>query len=122
MNLASIALLGTQAVLGLVGVGVGGAKVTHQEGQVEDFQRFGYPQWFRVVTGVVEISAGIGLIVGLLWRPEIAWVGGLLLSGVMSGAVVTHIRTGDPPAKTVVPAVLFTLTAGLLTLRYFRLV
>lgn len=119
MTLANVALLGFQAVLGLVGLGVGGAKVTHQEDQVEDFQRFGYPQWFRIVTGLVEIGAGIGLLVGLLWRPELAWVGGLLLSSVMVGAVVTHIRTGDPPSKTAIPAVLFLLTAGLLTIRYF---
>ena len=119
MTFGNAAILGFQAVLGLVGLGVGGAKVTHQEDQVEDFQRFGYPQWFRIVTGLVEIGAGIGLLVGLLWRPELAWVGGLLLSGVMVGAVVTHIRTGDPPSKTAIPAVLFLLTAGLLTIRYF---
>lgn len=119
MTFGNVAILGFQAVLGLVGLGVGGAKVTHQEDQVEDFQRFGYPQWFRVVTGLVEIGAGIGLLMGLLWRPELAWVGGLLLSGVMVGAVVTHIRSGDPPSKTAIPAVLFLLTAGLLTIRYF---
>ena len=119
MTVGNVAILGFQAVLGLVGLGVGGAKVTHQEDQVEDFQRFGYPQWFRIVTGLVEIGAGIGLLVGLLWRPELAWVGGLLLSGVMVGAVMTHIRTGDPPSKTAIPAALFVLTAGLLTIRYF---
>ena len=119
MTVANVAILGFQALLGLVGLGVGGAKVTHQEDQVEDFQRFGYPQWFRIVTGLVEIGAGIGLLMGLLWRSELAWVGGLLLSGIMIGAVVTHIRTGDPPSKTAIPAVLFLLTAGLLTIRYF---
>jgi len=119
MTVASVAVLGFQAVLGFVGLGVGGAKVTHQENQIEEFRRFGYPQWFRVVTGLVEVVAGIGLIAGLLWRPEFAWVGGLLLSSVMVGAVVTHVRTGDPPSKTVVPAILFLLTGGLLTLRYF---
>lgn len=118
MTLVSLALLGSQAVLGFVGLGVGGAKVTHQEDQVEDFQRFGYPRWFRIVTGIVEIMAGIGLLAGLLWWPELAWGGGLLLSGVMIGAVVTHIRAGDPLSKTAVPAVLFVLTAGLLALRY----
>jgi|AntDeeMinimDraft_4_1070355.scaffolds.fasta_scaffold01156_4 uncharacterized membrane protein YphA (DoxX/SURF4 family) len=119
MTFANVAIFGFQVLLGLVGLGVGGAKVTHQEDQVEDFQRFGYPQWFRIVTGLVEISAGIGLLVGLLWRPELAWGGGLLLSGVMIGAVVTHIRTGDPPSKTAVPAVLLLLSAGLLAIRYF---
>lgn len=120
MNLASIAILGPQAVLGLIGLGVGGAKITHQDDQIEEFQRYGYPQWFRVVTGILEIGGGIGLLVGLLWRPELWWAGGLLLSGVMAGAVATHIRVGDPPSKTTVPAVLFALTAGLLVARHLH--
>lgn len=118
MNPANVALLGSQAVLGLVGLGVGGAKVTHQEDQVEEFQRFGYPQWFRIATGVVEIGSGIGLIGGLLWRPELAFVGGVLFCGVMAGAVLTHIRIGDPPSTTAVPAVVCSLTVALLTYRY----
>lgn len=118
MNLGHIAILGAQVVLGLVGLAVGAAKVTHQDDQVEDFQRFGYPQWFRVATGIVEISAGVALIAGLLWLPQLTAAGGLLLSSVMVGAVLTHIRTGDPPTKTVVPAILFVFTAGLLTIRY----
>lgn len=118
MSGVTVALLGAQALLGLVGVGAGGAKVTHQESQVTEFRRFGYPQWFRVGTGVVEVLAGIGLLAGLLWRPELGWAGGLLLGGVLAGAVLTHVRTGDPPSKTAVPAVLLALTAGLLALRY----
>ena len=119
MTFGNVAILGFQAVLGLVGLGVGAAKVTHQEDQVEEFRRFGYPQWFRIVTGLGEIGAGIGLLVGLLWWPELAWVGGLLLSGVMIGAVITHIRTDDPPSKTAIAAILCHLTAGLLTVHYF---
>lgn len=118
MSLANIAVLGSQALLGLVGVGAGGAKVTHQEDQIKEFQRYGYPQWFRVLTGVLELGAGIGLLVGLLWQPELSLVGGLLLSGVMVGAVVTHLRIGDPPSKTAVPASIFVLTVALLAYRY----
>jgi hypothetical protein len=61
------------------------------------------------------------LIAALLWLPELALAGGLLLSSVMVGAVVTHLRTGDPPSKAAVPAMLFVLTAGLLAIRYLLL-
>lgn len=118
MTLGNVALVGSQALLGLVGLAAGGAKVTHQDDQVEDFQRFGYPQWFRIGTGLIEIGAGAGLIAGLLWRPELALAGGLLFAAVLGGAVLTHIRTGDPPLKAAVPAILFALIAGLLTFRY----
>lgn len=121
MNLPTVAILGSQAVLGLVGFGVGGAKITRHQDQVEDFQRFGYPQWFRIVTGVVEIGAGIGLIAGLLWLPGLTLAGGLLMSSVMGGAVVTHLRTGDPPSKTAVPATLLIFTVGLLAIRYLSI-
>ncbi|WP_232701245.1 DoxX family protein [Halobacterium wangiae] len=121
MNLSTVAILGSQAVLGLVGVGVGGAKVTHREDQVEAFQRFGYPQWARIGTGVVEIGAGAGLLAGLLWSPGLTLVGGVLLSTVLAGAVVTHLRTGDSPSKTAVPATLLVLTAGLLAVRFLSI-
>lgn len=121
MNLPTVAILSFQAVLGLVGLVVGGAKVTRQEDQVEAFQRFGYPQWFRIITGFVEIGAGAGLLAGLMWLPGLTLAGGLLLSSVMVGAVVTHLRTGDPPSKTVVPATLFGLTVSLLAIRYLSI-
>ncbi|MFC6616193.1 DoxX family protein [Halopenitus salinus] len=114
MSLGGIALVGSQATLGLAGLAVGGAKVTHQEDQVDDFQRFGYPQWFRVATGIIEILSGIGLLAGLVWHPGLALVGGLLLSGVMVGAIITHVHIGDPLSKTAVPAFLLALTAALL--------
>lgn len=118
MSLANIAVLGSQTILGLVGVGIGGAKVTHRDDQIDEFQRYGYPQWFRVLTGSLEISAGIGLLVGLLGQPELSVLGGLLLSGVMVGAVVTHLRIGDPPSKAAVPALVFALTVALFTYRF----
>ncbi|WP_407075693.1 DoxX family protein [Natronococcus wangiae] len=95
----------------------GDAKVSHQDEQIEEFQRYGYPQWFRVLTGLLEIGAGIGLLVGLLWRPELSLAGGLLLGGDMAGAVVTHVRISNPLSKTAVPGVIFALTMGLLTHR-----
>jgi uncharacterized membrane protein YphA (DoxX/SURF4 family) len=35
---------------------------------VADFQRFGLPN-LRVLTGVLEMLGGVGLLVGLKWRP-----------------------------------------------------
>lgn len=118
MSIANVAVLGSQAAVGLVGLAVGGAKVTDRRGQVEAFQRYGYPPWFRRVTGVVEIGSGIGLIAGLLWRPELALVGGVLFAGVMAGAVLTHVRVGDSPSKTAIPGAVFVLTVASLAYRY----
>lgn len=119
MNSASAVLFGTQALLGLVGLAVGGAKVTSRDEQVAEFHRFGYPQWLRVGIGIVEVGAGAGLLAGLVWRPGVALAGGLLFGCVLAGAAVTQVRSGDPPSKTAVPVGLLVLTAGLLAIRYF---
>jgi uncharacterized membrane protein YphA (DoxX/SURF4 family) len=117
MSVASIAIAGTQTVVGLVGLLAGGAKVTHQEQQVDEFERYGYPQWFRIVTGLTEVFAGILLLAGLLWRPEASLVGGIVFSTAMVGAVVTHLRINDPLQKIGVPVVLLVLTVGLLAVQ-----
>lgn len=118
MSAGTFAASGLQALLGLVGVVVGGVKVAGREDQVEEFQRFGYPQWFRTVTGTIEVTAGLALVAGFLWLPELALAGGVLLGGVMAGAVVTHLRVGDPVVTWAAPAVLFVLAIALLALQY----
>lgn len=49
-----------------------------------DYARWGYPEWFHYVTGVLELSAA-ALIV---WQP-MRWAGLLLAFSVMCGALAT---------------------------------
>lgn len=118
MSLETVATSGVQAVVGLIGVGVGGVKVTGQDDQIEEFQRYGYPQWFRIVTGGVEVVAGIALLAGIVWLPEFALAGGVLFTGVMAGAVLTHLRISDPLSKVAIPAILLIVTIILLAQLY----
>lgn len=46
-----------QAILGLMFLMAGLMKLGAKQ-RVEMFQHYGYPQWFRVVTGIVEIVGG----------------------------------------------------------------
>ena len=119
MSLVTIAVSGLQAVLGLVGLVVGGVKVAGQEDQVDEFRRYGYPQWFRIGTGIVEISAGVALLAGIVWVPVLALVGGVLLAGVMGGAILTHLRISDPLSKIAVPTVLLLGTLALIAELYY---
>src|SRR5882757_3192435 len=64
----------------------GGNKLAGNEQMVGMFQAIGIGQWFRYVTGSLEIIGGL-----LLFVPSLAGVGGLLLTGVMTGAVATHL-------------------------------
>ena len=52
---------------------------------IRDFQRWGYPDWLRIVVGVAElISAALLLI------PRLAGYGAIIFGIVMLGAIFTH--------------------------------
>jgi uncharacterized membrane protein YphA (DoxX/SURF4 family) len=59
-----------------------------------EFERFGLPH-LRVLTGVLEIVAGVGLVVGLWWPLALRLsAGGLAL--LMVAALAARWRVGDP--------------------------
>jgi putative oxidoreductase len=63
---------------------------------VDLFAQIGLGQWFRVVTGVVEVTGAVALLV-----PGLASIGALWLGGTMVGAVATHVfvlHTSPVPA------------------------
>jgi uncharacterized membrane protein YphA (DoxX/SURF4 family) len=93
--------------LGGVMLLAGGTKLAGTNEHVESFERWGYPQWFRVLTGAVEVTGGFGLLLGRS-RPRLATLGGTLVAGTMLGALYTHLlRVRDPPAVAARPGVLF---------------
>ena len=53
---------------------------------VQIFAQIGIGQWFRIVTGVVEIIGAFALV-----YPGLASIGGLWLGGTMVGAVAIHL-------------------------------
>lgn len=69
-----------------------------------DFESWGYPLWFMYVVGAWEVIGAV-----LLFLPSMRFYGALLLSIDMLGAVITVIRSGQPP-KAIFPAVLLILT------------
>lgn len=109
-----------QGLLGLIMLAAGIAKLTDIDLVVEDFDRYGYPEWFRFVTGGIEIFGGLGLLVGLVFAPILAVLGGVLIVATMAGAILTHLfRVDDPLWRFVGPAIY--LTAGLLVTRFHLL-
>lgn len=102
-------LTGLQGLVGAAMVLSGATKLAGA--QVEEFERYGYPQWLRVATGGMEVSGGLGLLAGLR-RPTLAVGGGALVSVTMIGAAFTHlVRARDPPVRAIPATVLFGLAA-----------
>lgn len=78
---------------------------------VEHFTHWGYPIWFMYVTGLVETSAAVLLLI-----PKTRFYGAVLIGCTMLGAVVTHLRVGEM-ARLPVPIVMLALAAFVATRR-----
>ena len=84
---------GLRALLTLVFVGAGGAKLAGVPMMVESFEAIGFGQGFRYFTGLVEVT-----VAALLWWPNRQAIGAALLGATMVGAVLTHWLIIGPSA------------------------
>lgn len=80
----------------------GFSKIFGVKAQVSAFDHLGLPQWFRLVTGFVQIIGVLALILGI-WHPMWAAFGGLWLAVTMFFGVIAHMRVKDS-LKSSVPA------------------
>ena len=64
----------------------GGSKLAGAPAMVAMFDAIGIGQWFRYVTGTIEVGSAIALLV-----PSLAPYGALALAATMTGAVFTHL-------------------------------
>jgi putative oxidoreductase len=94
----------------LLFIGAGGAKLAGTAVMVDLFAKVGLGQWFRYFTGLLEVGAGIGLLLS-----RFAFYAAVLLAVVMAGAFIAHVTVlGSSPAA---PLVLFVLTGVIAYLR-----
>ena len=66
----------------------------------EEFREYGLPEWARWVVGTLKLTFAALLIVGLI-LPEVTPIAAAGMGLLMIGAVVAHLRVGDPLAKSV---------------------
>src|SRR5438094_8968876 len=85
----------------------GGSKLSGVAPMVEMFDKIGLGQWFRYLTGGLEVTGAILLLI-----PTTEVLGGVLLVMTMVGAIATHlfILGGSP-----VPAIVFFVMVGTVT-------
>jgi putative oxidoreductase len=91
-----IAVWVLQAIVAAAFFAAGGAKLAGAPFMVQLFAQIGIGQWFRHVTGAVEIIGAFALI-----TPRLSSVGGLWLGATMLGAVTAHLfvlHTNPAPA------------------------
>jgi uncharacterized membrane protein YphA (DoxX/SURF4 family) len=104
-----ITLWTLSALVALTFIGAGGAKLAGAAVMVELFDKVGLGQWFRYFTGLLEVAAGIGLLVS-----RYAFYAAVLLAIVMVGAIIAHVTVlGGSPAPAIVLFVLSGIIAYL---------
>ena len=93
-------------LLAFIFVPQGWAKFSDTSGWARAFRVWGYPDWFRITIGVVELGA----VMFLLW-PRSAAIGAALIMCVMLGGMGTHVvkEGGRHITSEVVPLVLATI-------------
>lgn len=101
---SNIALWTLQVLVALAFVAAGSGKLLGSADMIALFEAVGIGQWFRYVTGLLEVLGAALLIV-----PSKAAFGAVLLACVMAGAVVAHLTVLHTAATA--PLVLFALTA-----------
>ncbi|CAN7653788.1 DoxX family protein [Variovorax paradoxus] len=98
---------GVRILLALAFGAAGLAKLAGVPQMVQVFEAVGFGQWFRYLTGVVEVGGAVLLLV-----PATGFIGGLLLTATMAGAVATHlVLIGGSPVPAVVLLLLSSFVA-----------
>ena len=90
-------------LLTLIFVPAGWAKFSDHSGWAIAFRHWGYPTWFRILIGVLELG-GVGLLLTGRW----AVAGAAAIIAVMLGGMGTHVAFdgGRHMTSEVVPLVL----------------
>ncbi|WP_261129698.1 DoxX family protein [Bacillus sp. Marseille-Q3570] len=83
----------------------GSAKVIGAKYWADIFDELRLPQWFRAITGFVQLIGAAALVIGYWYGWLIVWAG-IWLGITMLLACLAHLRVKDPFNKTA-PAIVF---------------
>lgn len=97
-------VLAVKAILTIAFVAAGLAKLAGVEMMVATFDAIGVGQWFRYLTGIIEVAGAV-----LLWMKGREVYGAGLLAITMLGAIIAHIIILGP---SLVPALVLALLAA----------
>jgi putative oxidoreductase len=87
-----------RGLVALVFLAAGGSKLVAAPAMVAMFVAIGIGQWFRLLTGTLEVAGAIGLLL-----PRVTIYAALLLMAVMVGAIVAHLSIlGGSPLPAIV--------------------
>jgi putative oxidoreductase len=90
----------------------GGIKLIGQQGMVREFAQIGFGQWLRYVTGILEVSGAVGVLI-----PKFRFWAALQIATVMAGATITNLAILHLPGTAMLTGVLLAMALALAWLR-----
>ena len=105
-------LRGIKAFLTLAFLAAGGAKLAGAEMMVATYDAIGVGQWFRYLTGAIEVGAGLAL-----WLRGYQGWAAAVLGATMVGATLAHWLILGPSA---VPAIVLGLLSAVVLWAYHK--
>jgi len=91
-------------------------KFTEWEGKAEMFEKLGFTTELMWNIGIVEVVISLLFLI-----PRTSFIAAILLTGYLGGAIVTHVRIGDPFFFPIIIGVLVWIALGLRQPGVFRL-
>lgn len=76
-------------------------KLMNPPGLADGFNKLGIPVSLALGLGILELACTLIYVI-----PRTAVLGAILLTGYLGGAILTHLRVGDPFLAPVLPGVL----------------
>jgi putative oxidoreductase len=111
----SVPLFSIKLLLAAAFLTAGGLKLYGLPMMVENFAHIGFGQWFRYLTGTLEVLGGIIILI-----PSLSAFGALLLGCIMIGAIATHLfLIGGSPIPA---AILLVLCATVLAAQFRQII
>jgi hypothetical protein len=83
-------------------------KFTEWEGKAQMFEKMGFNTELMVKIGVLEVIIAVLFVI-----PRTGFLGAILLTGYLGGAIVTHVRVGDAFVVPIIIGVVMWVARGL---------
>lgn len=82
----------------------------------EEFATYGLPGFAFYVVGALKIGAAVILLAGVWMALPVREAAGLV-AALMLGAIVMHLKVGDPVVKSLPAAAMLAMSAAIVALR-----
>jgi DoxX-like family len=83
-------------------------KIMMAKDAVEGFVKFGFSESVVRPLGIVEALCAVLFLI-----PRTSFIGAILITGYMGGAICTHLRVGEPPAVQLIFGIVAWIGYGL---------